>query len=247
MKPVKIETSLVDLDDYDLPEAANHILSLRDQSRFSYVVTPNIDHLSRLCDTAADMPLAQAYQQSDITLCDSRILEKLLSLSRKPVKAVVPGSDLTQYVFDHVIRADDHVVVFGCDESEMASLYHKYSSLNITHISPSMGFIKKDDEVAVLIDRLKAEKADYIFLAVGSPQQEIFAYQLKMAGLDRGVALCVGASINFIVGVESRAPVWMQHLRIEWFYRMVQSPLRLVKRYSGNVMKLPTIYSRLRQ
>ena len=247
MNPSKITTSLTDFDNYDLPEAASHIKLLREQSRFSYVVTPNIDHLSRLCDSAADSLLEQAYKQADITLCDSRILEKLLFLSKKVIKAVVPGSDLTQYLFDHIITPEDSVIVFGGGESEITSLRQQYSLLNIAHINPSMGFIKKNDEVALLIEQLKAKKADYIFLAVGSPQQEIFAYQLKMAGADQGVALCIGASINFIVGVELRAPLWMQRLHIEWFYRMVQSPLRLVKRYSGNAIRLPAIYARLRQ
>lgn len=247
MNPVKIETSLITLDNYDLPEAANHILSLCKQPCFSYVVTPNIDHLSRLCDVASDSDVAKAYQHADMTLCDSRIFEKLLALSKRSVKAVVPGSDLTQYVFDHIVTPEDRVLVFGCGESEMASLYQKYPLLNITHINPSMGFIKKTDEVKTLIECLKKERADYIFLAVGSPQQEIFAYKLKEAGLNTGVALCIGASINFIVGVEVRAPLWMQRLHLEWFYRMVQSPLRLVKRYSGNAIKLPAIYSRLRQ
>lgn len=247
MNPSKVFTSLTVFDNYDLLEAANNIKLLCEQSRFSYVVTPNIDHLSRLCDSAANSPLVKAYKQADMTLCDSRILEKLLLLSNKMVKAVVPGSDLTRYILDYIVEPEDRVVVFGCGEPEIISLHRKYPLLNITHINPSMGFIKKSDEVASLIERLKAEKADYIFLAVGSPQQEIFAYQLKMAGLDKGVALCIGASINFIVGVELRAPLWMQRLHIEWFYRMVQSPLRLVKRYSGNAVKLPAIYARLRQ
>jgi exopolysaccharide biosynthesis WecB/TagA/CpsF family protein len=71
----------------------------------------------------------------------------------------------------------------------------------------------------------------FCFLAVGSPQQEIVAQALKMRGLARGLALCVGASINFITGNERRAPPWMRRIGIEWLYRLLQNPKRLAYRY----------------
>ena len=82
---------------------------------------------------------------------------------------------------------------------------------------------------------------------VRSPQQEFFANKLKVTGLKRWVALCVGASIKFIVGVERRAPLWIQHLHLEWFYLMLQNPLRSVKRYAGNACDLLRIYYHLRR
>jgi N-acetylglucosaminyldiphosphoundecaprenol N-acetyl-beta-D-mannosaminyltransferase len=43
--------------------------------------------------------------------------------------------------------------------------------------------------------------------------------------------LCIGASVNFITGVERRAPRWMQLAGMEWSYRLLQDPGRLAKRY----------------
>jgi N-acetylglucosaminyldiphosphoundecaprenol N-acetyl-beta-D-mannosaminyltransferase len=72
----------------------------------------------------------------------------------------------------------------------------------------------------------------------------MLAEQLQ-ASLNKGVALCIGASILFLVGEERRAPLWVQHLSLEWCYRMFQNPRVLVKRYFGNSLKLRRIFSAL--
>ncbi|ODS23428.1 hypothetical protein AB835_09105 [Candidatus Endobugula sertula] len=153
---------------------------------------------------------------------------------------------MTQYLFDHTLTNESKITVVGCTEEGIAKLQKKYSHLTIQHLNPSMGFINQADEVNNLIEQLKQYNAEYIFLAVGSPQQEVFAAQLKQSGLT-GVALCIGASINFLVGVEYRAPKWMQVLHLEWFYRMTQDPKRLVKRYTMNAVYLPKILWYLRK
>jgi exopolysaccharide biosynthesis WecB/TagA/CpsF family protein len=68
-------------------------------------------------------------------------------------------------------------------------------------------------------------------LAVGCPQQEILAKALQSRGRARGLALCIGASINFLTGGERRAPKWIQHAGFEWLYRLLNDPTRLAKRY----------------
>jgi exopolysaccharide biosynthesis WecB/TagA/CpsF family protein len=81
-------------------------------------------------------------------------------------------------------------------------------------------------------------------LAVGSPQQEVLAQRLQSRGVARGLALCVGASIDFMTGVERRAPLWMQRSGFEWLYRLSQNPTRLAKRY---LVRGPRIFWLLRK
>jgi UDP-N-acetyl-D-mannosaminuronic acid transferase (WecB/TagA/CpsF family) len=68
-------------------------------------------------------------------------------------------------------------------------------------------------------------------LAIGSPQQEIVAHKLKERGVARGLALCVGTAVNYLTGIEKRAPQWMQRIGFEWLFRLLQNPKRLAKRY----------------
>ena len=66
--------------------------------------------------------------------------------------------------------------------------------------------------------------------------------RLKERAVARGLALCVGASINFLTGLERRAPVWMQHLSLEWLFRLLQDPRRLARRY---LVRGPRIFALL--
>ena len=71
----------------------------------------------------------------------------------------------------------------------------------------------------------------FCLLAVGCPQQEALARALQERGRARGLALCVGASINFLTGTERRAPKWMQRIGLEWMYRLALNPTRMARRY----------------
>ena len=245
-----IKTPLMTMHDLDLPVAAKAVRYLSRREGFAYVVTPNIDHMSRLCDLSqrddsADT-LLPIYQNADLCLCDSRILKQVMAFSGHNIHSVVAGSDLTKYLFDHILSQEDHILVLGSEEDRIGRLCELYTHLSIDHINPSMGFIDKPKEVDELIGQLLEEGYDYIFLAVGSPRQEIFADKLKAAGVRTGVALCIGASVNFIIGAEKRAPKIMQILHLEWFYRMLQDPRRLVSRYFMNVLSLKKIYCSLK-
>ena len=68
-------------------------------------------------------------------------------------------------------------------------------------------------------------------LCVGSPAQELIAQELAELGCKSGIALCVGASIDFITGKSVRAPLWLQQLKLEWAYRLMREPGRLWRRY----------------
>jgi UDP-N-acetyl-D-mannosaminuronic acid transferase (WecB/TagA/CpsF family) len=82
----------------------------------------------------------------------------------------------------------------------------------------------------------------FCFIAVGSPQQEMLAQRLQARGIARGLALCVGGSINFLTGLERRAPRWMRRLGFEWFFRLLQSPGRMTWRY---LIRGPRIFALL--
>jgi exopolysaccharide biosynthesis WecB/TagA/CpsF family protein len=95
-----------------------------------------------------------------------------------------------------------------------------------------MNFIRDPLAVEALLREIEAIGTfRFCFLALGSPQQEIIAQKLKERGKARGLALCIGAAINFLTGIEQRAPVWMQQRGLEWLYRLSKNPRRLWTRY----------------
>jgi exopolysaccharide biosynthesis WecB/TagA/CpsF family protein len=105
-----------------------------------------------------------------------------------------------------------------------------------------MGFINDESEVKKTLMAIENSQANYVFLAVGSPRQEILAKKIKDQNLVNGVVLCIGASILFIVGEEKRAPMLIQAMHLEWLYRAMQDPKRLLSRYIDNIIRLPKLY-----
>jgi UDP-N-acetyl-D-mannosaminuronic acid transferase (WecB/TagA/CpsF family) len=108
----------------------------------------------------------------------------------------------------------------------------RYGLKDLRHHNPPMGFLRDPKLVEECLQFVEAQGPfRFCFLAVGAPQQEVLAHELKTRGIARGLALCIGASVNFLTGVERRAPRWMQLAGIEWVYRLLQDPGRLAKRY----------------
>lgn len=195
---------------------------------FRYIVTPNVDHIVRLDqDPATYKPL---YDGAWLSVCDSRILQLLAKKSGLELHAV-PGSDLTEQLFDHEIDKDEAVTIIGADKDIVSKLKARYGLNNIHHHQPPMGLRHKADAIAACAAFIKARPARFHFLCVGSPQQEMIAIATQRLGGAVGLGLCVGASLDFLAGHQKRAPKWMQKARLEWLYRLLSNPKRMWKRY----------------
>jgi N-acetylglucosaminyldiphosphoundecaprenol N-acetyl-beta-D-mannosaminyltransferase len=206
-----------------------HTIAARPRSApFAYVVTPNVDHLVRLQFTRSD--LFPAYRQAWLTLCDSRILHRLAQGAGLQLP-VVPGSDLTAALFERVIRPGDPVAILGGSPSAIAELRERYGLSDLAHYDPPMGFAADPAQFERALAFLLDARARYVFLAVGSPQQELLAYQLQRRRAATGTGFCIGASLDFLTGRQSRAPRVIQRLSLEWLYRLLSNPQRLWRRY----------------
>jgi N-acetylglucosaminyldiphosphoundecaprenol N-acetyl-beta-D-mannosaminyltransferase len=107
----------------------------------------------------------------------------------------------------------------------------KYESIFIvgTH-SPPFGFHMDEAEDQRCVRRITDAAPDILFVGLGAPKQEkwIYAHYKEL-----GVPVCIGIGVTFefVAGMVSRAPEWMQRHGLEWFWRLLKEPLRLWKRY----------------
>ena len=85
------------------------------------------------------------------------------------------------------------------------------------------------EEDAALVERIRASGARLVFIGLGCPKQDLFAYQHRQS-ID-AVQVCVGAAFDFHAGAKKMAPAFMQRNGLEWLYRLSQEPSRLWKRY----------------
>lgn len=85
-------------------------------------------------------------------------------------------------------------------------------------------------ENAELIDRINDDAPDIVWVGLGSPKQEVWMHSMR--GSIAAPVMCgVGAAFDFISGRAGQAPGWMQRASLEWLYRMLREPRRLVSRY----------------
>ena len=89
------------------------------------------------------------------------------------------------------------------------------------------------------VDEAARAEWDVLLTCVSFPKQELFAHALRAAGRRTGVALCVGASVDFLTGRQQRAPRLYQALSLEWLHRLMTQPKRMFRRY---VVEGPAIF-----
>lgn len=241
-------TNVLDIDDYNLQEALK-LVAMFGSERYGYVVTPNVDHVIRHYH---DTHFRSLYAQATYVLLDSRFLAHTVGLVKRQVLRVCLGSDLTTAVLESVIKPLDAAVLVGATADQAQFLRERYGLKALHHIDPPMNFIHDPVAVEACLEQIESLGSfRFCFLAIGSPQQEIIAQKLKERGKVRGLALCIGAAINFLTGIEQRAPHWMQEAGLEWLYRLTRDPRRLWKRYLVRGPKifllLPRIELRVRQ
>jgi exopolysaccharide biosynthesis WecB/TagA/CpsF family protein len=230
-----------ELDDYDVE---SFVASAKEfgQSSYGFAVTPNVDHLIRLHQ---DPRFRELYAAARYVLLDSRFLANVLRLVTGRRLPVCTGSDLTAKLLADVAGSGDRIVVIGGSERQMSALETRYGLRNLVQYSPPMGFIRDPKAVEACLSFVEAHSPfRFCLLAVGAPQQEILAERLQARGVARGLALCVGASIDFVTGTQRRAPQWLQHAGGEWLFRLGQNPARLATRY---LVRGPRVFGLLRK
>ncbi len=210
----------------DLVQAVDRLLARPIDAAFGYVVTPNADHLVRLC---ADPGLAEIYDDAWLRLLDSRVVAGLAHLCRLPVPPVVPGSDLSALLLSRL--RGQRVTIIGLSPAFLPRLVDRFGLADPVHFDPPMNFDRDPAAFAATVAFALRHPARFTFLAVGSPRQERLAAAIAAAGTGQGIGLCVGASLDFLSGARRRAPVWMRRSGLEWLHRLAGDPRRMARRY----------------
>ena len=217
-----------EIDDFDVSSFVS-VASHFGHDFYGYVVTPNVDHLIRYHEDASFRKL---YESASFVLLDSRFVSHLFRIFKGMRLPVCTGSDLSAALLADVANSSDRVIFVGGSAEQAGYLAGTYQLTNVRHFNPPMGFIADPASVEECLRFIEAESPfRFCFLALGSPQQERIANALRQRGVARGLALCVGASLNFLSGAEIRAPRWLQSLGLEWAFRLLQNPRRMASRY----------------
>jgi exopolysaccharide biosynthesis WecB/TagA/CpsF family protein len=110
-----------------------------------------------------------------------------------------------------------------------------------------MGLRTNTEAQAAVAAFIETVRPHLVLLTVGAPQSEIVAQLVKARGQAKGVAICVGASLEFLTGEKRRAPRFVQAMGMEWAFRLLSEPRRLWRRYLVEGPAILAIWLRWRQ
>lgn len=219
--------------------------------RCRYVVTPNVDHAVLLQEHAG---LRDSYRDADLILADGHPIVWASRLLRQPLPERVPGSELVPKLFDtfqslgnfgetksRPLRVFLLGAATGVAARAAANMQENWPNIETVGVySPPLGFEKVADESNYILGRIALCRPDVVIVGLGAPKQEVWVHQHRDQ-MRASVALCVGATIDFLAGEKRRAPRWMQRTGIEWLHRMCSEPKRLVKRYAKDAWVFPQL------
>lgn len=195
------------------------------------VVTPNVDHLVRL---RKNPELFERYRKSEFIFPDGFPVVASSRLFGKKIKERVTGADLFPALCSVLAKKRGRVFILGGrpgTENEMTKkLAAKYPGLEVRCMAPAYGFSAEGPEGAAAARMVNEMKPHAVFVCLGMPRQEDWTFRYRNS-LKAGVVLCVGAALEFDLGLVKRAPKAVQKAGMEWLWRLFSNPGRLWKRY----------------
>ena len=218
----------------NMAQTVQYIENNLEELRGKYICVSNV-HTTVM---AHDNPAYRNVQNSAaIALPDGKPLS-VVSRKRGYTEAErVTGPDLMGELF---ARENGLKHFFYGDKEEtlqilQQKLKEKYPDIQIAGmISPPFRSLSQEEEKAY-IQQINDSGADIIWIGLGAPKQENWMYEHQ--GMFQGVMIGVGAGFSYHAGLIKRAPEWMQKMSLEWFYRLMQDPVRLFKRYFTTNLK----------
>jgi N-acetylglucosaminyldiphosphoundecaprenol N-acetyl-beta-D-mannosaminyltransferase len=239
----------MEMDVVRMPEAVAELLDWIDRKNgvCRYVVTPNVDHAVLFQEHAG---LRQAYAEASLVLADGAPVVLASRLLGRPLPERVAGSDLVPKVFDAAAAGSDargRLKVYllggmpGVAERAATNIESKWPHIEVVGTdSPPLGFERDSEQNAELLAEIAAAQPDLLLVGLGAPKQELWVHAHRES-IAAPVALCIGATIDFLAGERKRAPTWMRRCGVEWLYRLLSEPRRLGRRYARDAWLFPRL------
>ena len=209
-------------------------------------MTPNVN----LTMLQKQNPLFRSVlNSSDLCLVDGKPIYWASKWFNKTLPEVVTGSDLVPAIFAaHADTANPgtlRVYLLGAAEGVASNaalnIIAQYPTVHVCGTnSPPFGFEKDQEQCEAICQSILISQADLLIIGLGAPKQEFWAeYHLHKTGVK--VAICAGATIDFMAGEKMRAPIWMRQIGLEFLFRLCSEPRRLAKRYFMDSLRLPSL------
>jgi len=178
-----------------------------------------------------DHSLRKAVVESDIISADGQAVVWASKFLGDPLPERVNGTNLMEALIRMAHEKGYTCFFFGAKQDVVKKVVDIYSKMYSKNIIAGYrnGYFDHDEEDNIARE-IQTSNPDILFVAITSPKKEIFLNKYKDI-LTIPFTMGVGGSFDVIAGKVKRAPEWMQKTGLEWFYRFIQEPKRMWKRY----------------
>lgn len=235
------------INNLTMPETIDKIEKMISSKNKSYVVAVNVDVIMKIEN---DPYLKEIVDNADMVLVDGKPLVWISKIYGRPLKAKISGSDLVPLLCDVAAQKEYSIFIIGgkdgIAEQAQKRLESKLPNIKIVGTyAPPMGFEKDEEELNKINSMISKAKPDLLIACFGCPKQEKWIYE-NINKYDAKVSICAGATVDFLAGNVKRAPRWMSEHGLEWFYRFLQEPKRMFKRYFVDDVKILKLINKYR-
>lgn len=231
--PKRIEVMGAPVDPWTMEQTVAATNALIRDGRFAHLIGVNADKLLQMCDNAE---MDACVRRCEVVNADGASMVMAAKKFGTPLPERVAGVDLMWELCGLAEREGYKVYLLGAKaevvEKTAAVLMEKYHGMDIVGFRD--GYFGNDEFDAVVAE-VEATSPDIVFIGITSPKKERLIERFRELGA-RGAFVGVGGSFDVVSGNIPRAPMWMRRANLEWLFRMMQEPGRLIKRYAvGNI------------
>lgn len=228
LPPTRIRVAGCPVDSISFADAVDEICRRIETRSKTHVVFINA---AKVVKYISDPILTDIINRAHLLLADGVPIVWASRLLGAPLPGRVNGTDLMEKMVEVAAERGYRVFLFGATqevaETAAKRLTERHPTLNIAGVRNGYFGERDSDEIIRYINDCDP---DIVLLGMGTPQKELWGDR-NLASLNAVVCQGVGGSFDVVAGVTPRAPKWMQIYGLEWFYRFLQEPRRMWKRY----------------
>lgn len=218
----------VPIDNLNMQETVDRVEAMVREGGTHQHVVVNVDKIVKL---QRDAELRKAVLSCDLINADGQPIVWAAKLLQHPLKERVAGIDLFDSLIARCAVSGHRPYLLGARqeivEKVVEVLKQRHPTLEIAGYRN--GYWKPEEEAEV-VQGIRQTQPQMLFVAMGSPKKEFFLNKWK-AELQVPFVMGVGGTFDVVAGLVQRAPLWMQKCGLEWFFRLVQEPGRMWRRY----------------
>lgn len=220
------------VNNVDMDETIRIIEKMIEGKKKHYIIPINIDVVVKM---EKDPYLKRIIDNADLVLIDGKPLIWISNWYKRPVKAKISGSDLVPALCKESAKKGYTIFIIGgkdgIAEKAMDNLEKQLPGIKIVGTyAPPFNFEKDRMELEKMNQIITDAHPDLLIVCFGCPKQERWIYE-NYNKYNAKISISAGATVDFLANHVTRAPLWMSEYGLEWFYRFLQEPKRMFKRY----------------